>query len=74
MIFEICLPFTWDSRYGRMPSLIVALRARGELKLYFQALEVFRKTNDYDLDAESIELFKTMPETLISTIRKLTIT
>jgi len=56
------------------PSLIATLRARNELKLYFQALEVFNKTNEYHLGGHNFRLFKTMLDAVLSTIRQLSIT
>jgi hypothetical protein len=56
------------------PSLIATLRARNELKLYFQALEVFNKTNEYHLGGHNFRLFKTMPDAVLSNIRQLSIT
>ncbi|KAN0115257.1 hypothetical protein V8E51_004801 [Hyaloscypha variabilis] len=69
IIFKLCLAETWT---GKTPSLIIALRCQKEL--YSQALEVFQKTNRFFLrDANRLVLFKSMPETVLSNIRSITI-
>lgn len=66
MIFELCLRNAWVGK--TMPNLIVALR--GHEELYFQALDVFRKTNSFWLNGNSIKLFKGMRESVLSNIRR----
>ncbi|PMD36812.1 hypothetical protein L207DRAFT_532400 [Hyaloscypha variabilis F] len=69
IIFELCLAETWT---GKTPSLVIALRCQKEL--YSQALEVFQKMNRFFLrDANRLVLFKSMPETVLSNIRSITI-
>jgi hypothetical protein len=41
MIFKLSMENSWSWRGAKTPALTVALRARGELALYFEALEVF---------------------------------
>jgi hypothetical protein len=73
IILQECLAYSWDA-WKMTPSLIAALRARNELKLYFQALKVFNKANEYHLGGHNLRLFKTMPDTALSNIRQLNIT
>jgi hypothetical protein len=56
-----------------MLSLVTDLRAREELELYFEALEVWKKMNEFDLCSPATRLFKAMPETTRSTTRRLSI-
>jgi hypothetical protein len=65
MIFKLCLKDSWE---GKAPNLLAALR--GHKVLYFQALDVFQKTNMFVLNGDNVKLFKAMPETALSNIKK----
>jgi hypothetical protein len=72
MIFQLSLADTWTDWNRKTPSLLVALR--GQKELYFQALEVFLRTNSFHLTDCNILKFKAMPEKVLSNIRALHIT
>jgi hypothetical protein len=73
MIFKLYLENSWSWRDAKTPALIVALRARGELALYFEALEAFQKTNVFTLHAGNIGLFLEMPVNARCNIRLMSI-
>ena len=68
MIFELCLR---RNRYERGFALIAALRGIGEI--YQEALEVFRKLNWFLFEYGDVQMFKLLPNIVVSTIRKITV-
>lgn len=64
MIFKLALPKFWN---GKTPSLIVALR--GQQELYFEALEIYQKTDNFQLGSYNVDLFKALPEKVFANIK-----
>ncbi|KAE9378875.1 hypothetical protein N431DRAFT_450804 [Stipitochalara longipes BDJ] len=70
IILKLSLSETWN---GKTPGLIVALRCHKEL--YSHTSEIFQKTNWFYLSNQSrLQLFKSMPQTVLANIRRINIT
>jgi hypothetical protein len=66
---KLCLADTW---VGKTPALLIALR--GQEELYCQALGIFQENNIFCLTTQKrLQAFKTMPESSLSNIRKISI-
>ena len=66
---KLSLTDTW---HGKIPALLVALR--GQEELYAQALSIFQKNTTFHISGQlRLGAFKSMRESVLSNIRKLSI-